>query len=76
MDEFAKRTLDTINSLSGTKKTIAEASDYKNIDFSKFNLEAASVVETGGFIPFGKSLERNEYYLSIDEFKKIWDDLK
>lgn len=76
MDKFSKKTLEAINSLSCERKTIKEATDYKNIDFTKFNLKEAAVVETGGFIPFGKSLERGEYCLPITSLKKLWDELK
>ncbi|MBQ8299862.1 MAG: hypothetical protein IJX99_08460 [Clostridia bacterium] len=71
MDKFSKSSLEAINSLSSIKRTVSEVSDYKNIDFTRFDLEKASVVETGGYIPFGKNLERGEYYLSIASFKKI-----
>ena len=76
MDVFTKKILMAINSLSDQELSVDDVCDYKKIDLSKFNVENASIIETGGFIPFGKNLIRDKCYLSIDSLKNIWDDLK
>ena len=76
MDVFTNKILEAIESLSDEEISVEDVCDYKKLDFSKFNVEDASIIENGGFMPYGKNLDRSEFYLSIDSFKTIWDDLK
>lgn len=76
MSKFSEKVLETINILSDDTLTLEEASDFNKVDLSVFSLEDSSLIEFGGFIPFGKKLDREGCFLSIDSFRNRWDNLK
>ena len=76
MDKFSTRALVAINSLADNETTLSEASNFDNIDFTRFTVGESLMVETGGFIPFGKKLEREKYFLSFNTFKNLWNELR
>lgn len=72
---FEHNLLQVINNISNSNKTLEEASDISKIDFTKFNFQESSVVETGGYIPYGKGMDSSGHYLTMNEFAKKWESM-
>ncbi len=76
MDKFSERILYAINALSDDEVILEDANNFSNIDLTKFAIKESTVVETGGFVPFGKKLECNKCFLSISSLKSMWENIK